>query len=244
MPQTNAEHRTVPEDCAAAMQNCQERRPDASYSRVRFLTAAVAAGNAILPANSLPMAFSYGIGDDLQPAFAGDATAVAAALTAAGVANPADTDLNTAKETEGDFYIDHFSLIPLSNSDARFVRLLMPEVFLDIQFNGKTVKRLHSALAPAGAGLAGAGESFTAASAAAQSVSSGPTNGFPTMEAIFPWKGAPMVWRGIGVQDKLTVVVACPRAITVPSGGTLALLADMLVAVRGVKVKDVAFERT
>lgn len=240
----NAENRIVPAECAAAMQQCQERRKDASYSRVRFLTAAVSGGNAVLPANSIPLAFSYAMGGSLQPAIAGDATAAAAALAAAGVANGADTDLNTARETEGDFYIDHFALIPLPNSDARFLRNLMPELFLDVQFDGKTVKRIPGVLAPAGAGLAGAGESFTAASAAAQSVSSGPTNGFPTMEAIYGWDGAPMLWRGIGIQDKLTVAVTCTRAVTVPSGGSAALLADFLVAVRGVRTKGVAFERS
>ncbi len=247
--QRDEQGRVNPDDCIAAMQQCEERRPDFSYSRVRILTAAVSGGNAVTPVNSQASGFSYGLQGSMQAAFGGDPTAVAAALAAAGNANGSDTDLVTQRESDGDLFIESFSLVPIGLTDARLAIRLMAESFLNIQFDGKTVKRVPAILAPAGAGLTGAGESFTAASAAAQTVAAGLTNGVPRPQARFSWGSAPILWRGGGpysggAYDKLTVNLEVPRSVSVPSGGTAALTFDALIVAVGVRAKGVAFQRT
>ncbi len=238
------DQRITPDACAEAMKRCEERRKDFSHSRIRLYTAAVATGAAVLPADSGALAFSYGLGDTMGAAFGGDPTAKAAAATAAGVANGSDTDLVTAKESDGDFYIESFGLLVNPNSDANLARLILPELFLDVQFDGKTVKRIPGLLAPGGGGMVGAGASYTAASAALQTIPTGASNGEADPHKVFSWGAAPMLWRGINTQDKLTVKVSVPRSVSVPSGGTAALLFDALIVARGVRVKDVAFERS
>lgn len=241
--------RANPDACAEALAQCEERRVDFSYTRIRLISATIASSAGVLPANSQAVGFSYAREESMAAAFGGDPTNSAAAATAAGPATGSDTDLISSRESDGDLLIDSFGLLPLPNSDGELLRRVMAECHLDIAFDGNTVKRMHALLAPGGGGLVGALESLSGASGAAVQVGVGGSNGVPRPQAVFSFGGAPLIWRGggpigQGVYDKLTVTVKVPRAISVPTGGSGTLLFDALLVARGVRVKGVRLART